>query len=427
MWQVLLAAAVAGSTGLVAKHVFNTNADPVSDQTQNPFDHSKPQVPVASTLGSPPASSGCNDFGNGDGSHCQRQDGIFRFSSSEGASRSGSKSLRKKAVGAKKAGDRSGCAREETEVPRKSSRSFAVRLKRRTTTKNVAAKPGLSSSKENSIFGWGLGVGIMYMMSAGKVEISKLNTAMDETAKVVQELKTELCKRKSSPHLHSPGSASEVDGKSKKNRSKKTQSTKFGAGNRDPDDIKVSDLPVIDDGECTSSVLTEEPEPRVLEIDQLEAELESELQKLPWSITEASHQEEMKVNLGEFSQFDLGNVAQTDASAMGFHEAEGQSLDSYKFNGVVPAELDQKLCHLLIDQQENQIVELESELNLAQSKLQSKEAELQALKECVRRLTDFSLSTVSEDETAAHEEQEETLLVGMKRPTDSESCGHYVG
>ena len=80
---------------------------------------------------------------------------------------------------------------------------------------------------------------------------------------------------------------------------------------------------------------------------------------------------------------------------MGFLEGEGQSLDSCQFHGVVPAELDQKLCHLLIDQQENQIVELESELNLAQSKLQSKEAELQALKECVRRLTDFSLSTVS--------------------------------
>ena len=149
MWQVLLAAAVAGSTGLVAKHVFNTNADPVSDQTQNPFDDSKPQVPVASTLilGSPPASSGCNDSGNGDGSLCQRQDGIFRFSSSGGASRSGSRSLRKRAVGAKKVGDRSGCAKEETEVPRKSSRRFAVRLKRRKTTKNVAAKPGLSSSK----------------------------------------------------------------------------------------------------------------------------------------------------------------------------------------------------------------------------------------------------------------------------------------
>lgn len=141
------------------------------------------------------------------------------------------------------------------------------------------------------------------MMSAGKVEISKLNTAMDETAKVVQELKTELCKRKSSQHLHSSGSASEFDAKSKKNSRKQTPTTKFGAGNRDPNDIKVYGLPVIDDGECTSSVLTEEPEPRLLEIDQLEAELESELQKLPWSITEASHQDEVRENLVEVRFF----------------------------------------------------------------------------------------------------------------------------
>lgn len=93
---------------------------------------------------------------------------------------------------------------------------------------------------------------------------------------------------------------------------------------------------------------------------------------------------------------DLENVLQAqDISAKGFHEREGQSSNSYQFHGVLPAELDQKLCHVLIGQQENQIVELESELNLAQSKLHEKEAELQALKDCVKRLTEFSLSTVS--------------------------------
>ena len=80
---------------------------------------------------------------------------------------------------------------------------------------------------------------------------------------------------------------------------------------------------------------------------------------------------------------------------MRLYESEGQNLRSSQFDGVVPAELDQKLCHLLIEQQEHQIVELESELHSAQSKLNSKEAELQALKDCVRRLTDISLSTVS--------------------------------
>lgn len=84
-----------------------------------------------------------------------------------------------------------------------------------------------------------------------------------------------------------------------------------------------------------------------------------------------------------------------EVSAKGFHELGGQNSNSYQFHGVLPAELDQKLCHVLIEQQENQIVDLESELHLAQSKLHEKEAELQALKDCVKRLTEFSLSTVS--------------------------------
>lgn len=61
-------------------------------------------------------------------------------------------------------------------------------------------------------------------------------------------------------------------------------------------------------------------------------------------------------------------------------------------NSVMPSELDQKLCHLLIEQQESQIVDLECELQRTNSKLVEKESELQALKNCVKRLTDFSLT-----------------------------------
>ena len=74
---------------------------------------------------------------------------------------------------------------------------------------------------ESSLFGLGLGVGIMYL--ARKTEISKLNMAVDETAKVVQELKTMLYKRKSSHHLHILGPASKANAKSRKNNSKHAQ------------------------------------------------------------------------------------------------------------------------------------------------------------------------------------------------------------
>lgn len=86
---------------------------------------------------------------------------------------------------------------------------------------------------------------------------------------------------------------------------------------------------------------------------------------------------------------------QAEVSSEGFCELEGADDVSYQRDGVLPSELDNKLCHLLIEQQENQIMGLESELHLAQSQLHEKEAELQALKDCVRRLTEFSLSTIS--------------------------------
>lgn len=158
-------------------------------------------------------------------------------------------------------------------------------------------------SLDSSLFNWGLGVGIMYMMSAGKVEISKLNTTMDETAKVVQELKSELHRRKSSRSVLVHTSANEETENLEKISSNKTQPVLFKSrsGNQDLNDQKVLGLPLIDDGECTSSVLTEEQDTEVLEMDKLEAELESELQKLPWYTTESSYHEDMKLNLHEVS------------------------------------------------------------------------------------------------------------------------------
>ena len=88
-------------------------------------------------------------------------------------------------------------------------------------------------------------------------------------------------------------------------------------------------------------------------------------------------------------------MLQNEVSAKEFHEPDDQNSTSFQFGGVCPSELDQKLCHLLIDQQESQIVDLESQLQCTNTKLHEKEVELQALKDCVRRLTQFSLASAS--------------------------------
>ncbi|KAB2035152.1 hypothetical protein ERO13_D04G115000v2 [Gossypium hirsutum] len=393
MWQLLLGAAVAGSTGLLAKHLFNPKS--ISQDSSNTnFDTEKQDPRLQNRY----LESGCES--NWD--EIPKQGEIFRFSSSESAVKTKTGVKARKKVVLKKAEKRSNGG-SGVEV---NTKKFSVCLKKRRTAKNEAYKCGAFPSKDSSVFRWGLGFGIMYMMSAGRAEIDKLNSAMDETAKVVQELKTTLCKRKSSCNLHASSSASEVAASSKKFSGKNSQLLlrKSGTGNRDHNETKVCSLPVFDDGEYASSVLTEEPEPEleVVEMDQLEAELELELQKL----------------------------SETEVSAKSLHEPVGERFDSYQSKGVLPSELDQKLCHVLIEQQENQIEELESELNSAQSKLREKEAELQALKDCVKRLTNFSLSTGSDDDTEAQGDQEcmkdqdssiksgsETRksLVGMKR------------
>ncbi|ONI03122.1 hypothetical protein PRUPE_6G240300 [Prunus persica] len=416
MWQAVFAAAVAASTGLLAKnHIFNfkpaTDSDPTTDHNAEPHPNPNPNLSIASAFQSelPPWEiSDCEE---------QPEGTIFRFSS-EGRGESGTRfRLRRGARSKKKKGVGVEDERSNGAEQRRTARKVGVCLKKRKTGKSVAAaKCGSSSSADTSLFSWGLNVGIMYMMSAGKAEINKLNTAMDETARIVHELKSELHKRKSPQKLQASGSASEDSMNDQTTNYKLTHPglNKSSSENRGPNDMRISSFPVSD-GECASSVLTEEqePGPEVMDMDQLEAELESELQKLPWCITEAPRQEGLS-NLGE----DI------------VPELEGQGVDTQQFHGVLPAQLDQKLCHVLIEQQESQIVELESELHSAQSKLQEKETELQSLKDCVRRLTELSLSNVSDDETEARNGQEQATdwnynmqrsestkpTVGMKRP-----------
>lgn len=76
-------------------------------------------------------------------------------------------------------------------------------------------------------------------------------------------------------------------------------------------------------------------------------------------------------------------------------QVRDDGCDGTEFQGVLASELSHRLNHLLIERQEDQIADLESELHLAQSKLHEKEAELQALKDTVRRLSQISLSTLS--------------------------------
>ncbi|TKY62173.1 POLAR LOCALIZATION DURING ASYMMETRIC DIVISION AND REDISTRIBUTION [Spatholobus suberectus] len=267
-------------------------------------------------------------------------------------------------------------------------------------------------------------------MMAGKAEINELTKTMDKTAKVVEELKSELIIRKSSrahqvlDYVGNIGmECCKMTVRDDEIVLKKTRSEL-----RDTD-VKFWSLPLIDNGECESSSLTEESDPLVLEMDQVEAELEFELQKLPRHTIDSNCHDEMRPKLDEVK-----------VPNEGYDGSDDLNFNSSQYHGVSPSELNQKLCQLLIEQQENQIVELESKLNLAQSKLQEKEDELQALKNCVTLLTELPISTVSGmikyHETEAHKgttdwdyntEDSESKQSddGVKTPIDSEPCAYY--
>ncbi|VVA97031.1 unnamed protein product [Arabis nemorensis] len=397
MWQVILGAAIAGSTGFVAKRFLN----PFSRDSRLLEDYPEEKEPIT-----PPVGIGFLDL-PGD-----KTDGVFRFSSSGSTVNSGSGSgsspgfrtssgvkckVRVRGLMNKKK-ERNG---EGYEIEKRSGNVCAVKTKSDVCLKKPRTLGSASSSKrglcydnqDNSSFSSVLGVCMMYMMSAEKSEITKLHAATEETAKVIQELKDELSRIKTLQGFKIRGRAASSEKSSGK--SVQIDLSRSEMASRESLDNKSGN-----NGEYASSVLTEEPEQEAVEMEQLEMELESELQKL---------------NLAETSEVmkeckDLVNVS-----------------ESYQCGGISASELDKKLSHLLIEQQEGQINELEAELQTTQSKLQEKEAELQALKVCVRRLTEFPLLDRSDDEHEQNLNQDLSVSWSQHNQTDNEARKPAIG
>nr|GME17091.1 uncharacterized protein LOC109156064 isoform X1 [Ipomoea batatas] len=433
MWQVALGAAFAAGSGFLAKRLIN----PPSTQNDQESDQPKHQNALSSSNFVDQDSNFSGEVGAKEESLGDQS--IFRFSSSPGSSKKsgcGCGSSRNKqgnVEGFKRNNDGRMVKKKKGGVVgldhrcSGSGKKFYVCLKKRRTSKTAPGKCDSCSSNKvkeffvylygililnvyragNSVFGWGLGIGMMCMMSARGTEINKLNVAMDETSKVVEELKDELSRKITSHNLR--GSKSEVGTISGDIKEEHMEPAFVKLCTENRNGKRIFSFPVTEEGEYASSVLTEELQPEAREMDQLEAELESELQKLDGF--------EVRADI-----YENGDLAEA------FHQGD-EDMNSYELNGVPPSKLHQKLSQVLIEQQESQIVELESELQRSHRKLHEKEAELQALKDCVRRLTDFSLATAS-DEDAEHsrmivdnEEKQNMggdfrkLMVGSKRPS----------
>jgi len=133
-------------------------------------------------------------------------------------------------------------------------------------------------------------------MMVGKAEVSELTKTMNAMAKIVEELKSEIIIKKS-PHsrqvLDFGLECSNMSDKDEEIKLKKTKSEL-----RDTDS-EFWCLPLMDNGECESSALTEDLDSLVPDMDQLEAELEFELQKLPGDSADTNFHEETRSKLYE--------------------------------------------------------------------------------------------------------------------------------
>lgn len=143
MWPVLLAAAVAGSTGLVAKHILSPASDP--SRALDPSRATDQEAPEPST---PRATISALHASESESSCCRSEE-IFRFSSSgsgNARSKGSGKKLAspgsRKSVG--KAAKFKGSCGNDDAVHGKSGRKFYICLKRRKIGKNLTPKSCMS-------------------------------------------------------------------------------------------------------------------------------------------------------------------------------------------------------------------------------------------------------------------------------------------
>ncbi|KAF5182573.1 Polar localization during asymmetric division and protein [Thalictrum thalictroides] len=306
-------------------------------------------------------------------SRTKEEKGIFKFSS---LGRRESKIVRFK-VSKSSFVDRNKVILGEDQ--RKNGRKFSINLTNR-TGKIKLRKHRLSTPKGSSFASSGLGVGIMYIASAAKAEIDKLNGAVDEATKV--DLKSKLHERKIFCELQDSG-----------------HKKHFGTS---AEEALVND------------------KQQVIDVSNVEGANSVYTKVLDPNFTDDEEPSGRKRGISNFNEHNVEHLLEATSSELssggllGPHKVVDRDCYAFLYNGVSPFELERKLCRLLIEQQKSQILELESRLLSAETKLNEKVVELEALKNHVHHIKNLSLQTSSDEET-----DEETSNVELKIGSDA--------
>eukprot|EP01018_Ginkgo_biloba_P024082 Gb_00304 [translate_table: standard] len=284
---------------------------------------------------------------------------------------------------------------------------------------------GHKQTRGGLLFSYGVGVGVMFMISSGKCEIDKLTAVLNQTVDLVKELKAELDGRKkySQNNRTSGGSRGIIDAYQEENLDKdaKYLVQKDAAGFAETPFQALSE-----DSESDTSVITEEAAQQVTEIAELEADLQAELENIQVNMTEGNIKHRRKIS--GLSELDPDSLVDVVDGELYLHWLPDHcdsvnktppvqlvhcDLDN---NGVSPYELDRHLRDLLEKQQEEKILELEAELKSTETRLRTKEQELQQWKDHVRCLTELSFGATSGEDSMSFE-----------RTNDADGGQHIIG
>ncbi|XP_031485827.1 uncharacterized protein LOC116254525 [Nymphaea colorata] len=289
----------------------------------------------------------------------ETDDGVFRFSSVRvGSTRTGH------------AAARSGPGRRRSGAPKR--KRMSLRLKKQKHSKGCLGRerrdPGLVSSssfsQEDHLFSWGISMGAMLMASVGKHEMDKLSVALDETGKLIHELKTELHTRKSMrssnplsgkcpviPCKEESFECAVIPCKAEGLATEKHMMHEEFHEEEKYLDPGIASTPAQDgSGDYASSVVTEESPQRTLEMRDLEAELESELEKISWSLAHESSQPVK--GLSKLNLMDPIVVLNSNNEVTHVHPHPGSHEHRH---GISILDLEHELRNLSMEHQETHI------------------------------------------------------------------------
>lgn len=264
---------------------------------------------------------------------------------------------------------------------------------------------GFRKPCDEQLFNFGLGFGVVFMVTSSKKEIEKLRELQKETERLFKDLKEEVSRRNFS------NDSSQIV------QNGKDMLSEYHYAKREIEDTKdrmafVSQSSSgrlesgISGNECNSSaqsIITTESTPELSGMAQLEAELEAELERMELNLTA-----ERSCELETFSGSEIpGNIVYNDLNVSGIpgkksnHDQEDGDRASY---GVSPIELERRLHELLQKRQEDRIAELEADLKITEDELVDKEKELSWWKERVCQLlqgNDEAKTTPGDESTAS--------------------------